>query len=219
MPTLYGAFQSRATRPLWLLFEAGTTFDHVPVAPGHHLADPLAADAPPNTKQPEFRRLNPLGQVPVLTDGDLVMTESLAITWYLARRYGGDLGPRDLVEEGQMLQWGMHAAGTVEAPALQIMLEHRSGDATSPEAQARIAAAMATLAPPLGRLDTHLHGREWLVGDRFTVADIMLAECIRYATAQPGALDPWPALRGWLARCHDRPAFKRMWAARVAEGG
>jgi len=217
MLTIYGCFRSRATRPIWMLYEAGTEFRHVPVIQSYRLADAAAADAPFNTASPGFLAVNPQGQLPAMQDDDLVLTESLGITLYLAGRYGGDLGPRDPGEDGLAMQWALVGATAVETPALDIATAHGNGSAATPEGAALIAARMATLARPFTRIDSHLAGRDWMMGDRFTVADIVLAECVRYAMAQPGVYDAYPALRAWLARCHARPAFQRLWAARNAE--
>lgn len=217
MLTIYGCFRSRATRPIWLLYEAGAEFRHVPVIQVYRLPDAKAADAPLNTASPSFLKVNPQAQIPAMVDGDLVLTESLGITLYLASKFGGDVAPRDAAEQALAVQWALVAATAVESPALDIMMAHANGSAATPEGAATIAARLAVLARPLGRLDGHLAGRDWMMGDRFTVADICVAECLRYATAQPGALDDYPALKGWLARCQARPAFQKLWAARNAE--
>lgn len=217
MLTIYGALRSRATRPIWLLYETGTPFAHVPVIQSYRVAEPLAADAPLNTASPAFLAINPQGLVPALTDGDLLLTESLAITYYLARAYGGDLGPRNVAEEGEAVQWALLGATGVEQPALEIMQTHMKGLADSPEGNALITARVTALARPFARIEAHLQGRDWLMGGRFTVADIVLSECVRYAQAQPGMFDARPATAAWLARCHARPAWQRMWAERNAE--
>lgn len=217
MITIYGVLRSRASRPVWLLKEIGQDYQVKPVIQAYRLADPAAPDAPLNTKSPAFLAINPLGLVPCLQDGDLVLTESLAITLYLARAYGGALGPLNPAEEGQAMMWTLLAATTLEAPALDILLTHSGGEAATPKGQARIATARAAIAPVLARLEAHLAGHDWLVGGRFTVADINMAECLRYATAEPDLLSAHPATRAWLARCHARPGFQAMWAERNAE--
>ena len=217
MITIYGVLRSRATRPVWLLNEIGLDHRVIPVIQAYRLADPAAPDAPLNTQSPAFLAINPQGLVPCLQDGDLFLTESLAITQYLARVYGGTLGPQSPAEDAQIAMWTLVAATGIEAAALDIMQAHNAGQAATPDGAARIAADRKALVPALNRVEHHLRGADWLVGGRFTVADINLAECLRYATAQPGILDDWPATRAWLARCHARPAFQAMWAARLAE--
>lgn len=212
MLTLYGVYRSRATRPLWLLHETGTPFTHVPVIQAYRLPAPGAPDAPLNTASPAFLKINPQGQIPALQDGDLILTESLAISLYLARRHGGALGPQDDGETALMEQWALFAATAIETPALEIM---QAPEGPTGEAILRVAAEK--LRRPLARLDAHLRGRDWLVGDRFTVADINTAECVRYAQGQTALIAEFPQVARWLAAAQSRPAFARMWAGRMAE--
>jgi glutathione S-transferase len=209
MLTLYGVYRSRASRALWLLNETGTPFVHVPVIQAYRLADPAAADAPRNTASAEFLAVNPMGQIPALTGQGLLLTESLAITLYLAKALGGALGPKDMAEEALMTNWALFAATAIEPAALAI-LQASPGDAEA------TSAAAAKLGRPLARLDGHLARRDWLL-DRFTAADICVAECLRYAQGHAGLVAAHPAAFAWLARCQSRPAFQAMWAARALE--
>jgi glutathione S-transferase len=217
MITLYGAFRSRATRPLWLLYELDLPFRHLPVLQAYRLADPLAPEAPLNTASPAFLAVNPLGQVPAYVEDDLVLTESLAISNHIARQHGGDLGPKGPAEQALIDQWTLLAATAVEGPALEIMRTATSDARDTPEGQSVIARSADLLQRPLQRLEAHLAAHPWLVGDRFTVADINLAECLRYAQSHPTLIAGFPALAAWLRACQSRPAFRRMWEARMAE--
>jgi glutathione S-transferase len=69
----------------------------------------------------------------------------------------------------------------------------------------------------MARLEGHFAGRDWLVGDRFTVADLMVAECMRYGSAHKPMMAEHPKTAAWLARCQSRPAFQKMMTARLAE--
>ncbi len=210
MLTLYGVYRSRASRPLWLLGETGTPFTHVLVIQSYRLAQPLAAEAPLNTASPAFLAINPMGQVPVLADDDgLVLTESMAMTLHLARTCGGDLGPASATEDARMLNWAFFAATAIEPLSLTLLQ-------TPAEDAASIEAAAQRIGRPLARLEAHLVGRPWLL-DRFTVADICVAECLRYAQGHKGLVATYPASFGWLTRCQARPAFQTMWAKRLAE--
>ncbi len=217
MLTIYGVARSRATRPIWLLHEIGMAFTLVPVIQSYRLPDPAAADAPLNTASPAFLKVNPQGQVPAMEDDGLVLTESLAICQHIARKYGGALGPQSLTEAALTDQWALYGASALEGPGIDILYTYGDGLAETPDGAAKIAAAAATLARPLGRLERHLAGRDWLIADRFTVADVMLAECLRYAAAHKPLMAAHPATSAWLARCQARPAFQKMWAARNAE--
>ncbi len=208
MITLYGVYRSRASRPLWLLGEAGVAFRHVPVIQAYRVA-PGSDPGMWTTVTPEFLAVNPMGQIPALTDGDLLLTESLAMTLHLARAYGGVLGPQTLAEEGEMTNWAFFAASAIEPVSIVIL----RGETEQPDA---VASAAEALARPLSRLEAHLAGREWLL-DRFTAADICVAECLRYAQGHAGLVARFPVTFAWLTRCQARPAFQAMWTARAAE--
>ena len=217
MITLYGVSRSRATRPLWLLAETSTSFTQVPVLQAYRLTGANAKWAGLTTASPEYLAINPLGQIPALSDGDVVLTESLAITLYLARKYGGALGPQSDIETAQMEQWALFAATSVETPALEIFYPIAEGRDKTPEGAALVAVASEKLRRPFTRLEAHLTAHPFLVGDRFTAADINTAECVRYAQGATALMVGFPAVREWLTRCQSRRAFKSMWAARIAE--
>lgn len=217
MLTLYGVYRSRASRPLWLLEELGLAFDLVPVIQSDRLADPLAPDAPLNTASPKFLSINPLGQVPLLEEDGLVLSESFAISLHIARRHGGLLGPQSDSEIALMEQWAFFSATSIETPARAILNTVEGGGAETPEGQMSIARSALTLERPLAYLNSFLERHPYLVGGRFTVADINLAECLRYAQEYPSVVAKFPAVEAWLHRCQSRPAFKSMLNGQLAE--
>jgi glutathione S-transferase len=217
MLTLYGVHRSRASRPIWLLHEIGLPFAHVPVIQAYRLPDPQAADALLNTASPAFLKVNPSGQVPAMAEDGLVLTESLAICLHIARRHGAALAPADDRETALAENWALFAATSLEGPGIDILYTYADGLTDTPEGAAKIAAGVAALARPLARLEGHLAGRDWLIAERFTVADVMVAECLRYGAAHKPMMDAHPATAAWLARCQARPAFQKMWTARMAE--
>ena len=214
MLTIYGVARSRASRLIWLCHEIGRPFRQVPVIQAYRLPDPFAPDAPLNTRSPDFLAISPQGAIPVIDDDGLVLSESMACTLHLARPHA-QIGGRDAAEQALIAQWSFYAATSIEADALTIQMLTRpdAGEAD----RALVAEAAARLDRPFKVLDAHLAEHGHLVGGRFTVADLNMAEVVRYAQAQPGLLDAYPALRDWLATCQARPAFKSMWEARLAE--
>lgn len=216
MVTVYGVYRSRALRVLWLLKEAAAEFEHVPVIQAYRLAQPLAPEAPLNTASADFRAVNPLGQIPALRDGDLLLSESLAICLHLARSHGGELGPKTPQEQSLMEQWALFAATAVEPPAIEILYTYRDKQADSPTGAGIIRIAAEKLKRPLQRLETALTGTDYLLG-RFTVADIMVEECLRYAAGYGALLADFPNVARWMAACQARAAFQSVWAARNAE--
>ncbi|MBX9699694.1 MAG: glutathione S-transferase family protein [Acetobacteraceae bacterium] len=216
MITLYGVLRSRASRNVWLCHEAGIEFRLVPVIQAYRLADPAAQDAPLHTRHPDFLKVNPNGHVPTMVDGELVLHESLAINLYLAKRYAGALGPRDIAEDGQIGMWALWAAAEAEPHTINI-LYHRVAKPPEERDPAVADAAVAALRSPFAALDAALAGGDWLVGNRFTVADINVAEVIRYAQPAPELFAEAPSVARWLAACQARPAFRRMMAEREQE--
>ncbi len=216
MLTLYGVYRSRALRPLWLLAEAQVPFTHVPVIQAYRLNDPKAADAPLNTSTRAFLDVNPIGQIPALRDGPLLLTESLAICLHIARKHGGKLGPANDDEASLMENWALFAATSIEGAAIEILYTYRDKQQDTPTGQGILRIAAEKLRRPLARLEAHLTGQDWLL-NRFTVADVVVEECLRYGQAYAPLLADFPAVARWMAACQARPAFQEVWARRNGE--
>lgn len=216
MLTIYGVYRSRASRNIWLANELGVPFKHVPVIQHYRLQNAQASDAPFNTRSPEFLKVNPNGHVPSIEDDGLVLHESLAINLYLAKKHGGPLGPANVAEDGEMSMWALWSATEVEPHAINV-LYHRVGNPAGPKDPKVGDAAVAALRGPFGVLDRTLAKSGFIMGGRFTVADINAAEIVRYAQPAPELFDAAPNVKAWLAACQARPAFKTMWAARDKE--
>lgn len=217
MLTIYGAYRSRATRTYWLALELGIAFKSVPVLQARRMENPLAPDAPLNTASPAFVTINPMGQIPCIEDDGRVVIESMAINLYLAKKHGGPLAPADLTEDTEMTMWSFFAATSIETTALRISAVMNAGKAETEEGKTEIAVASRLLQRPFAVLDQHLAKTGFMVGERFTVADLNVAEVIRYAQGATALMDAYPTLQGWLAKVQARPAFVKMWATREAE--
>src|SRR5689334_14938399 len=163
MLTIYGVLRSRASRCIWLAHEIGLPFRHVPVMQAYRLDNPDAPDALLNTRSPAFLRVNPNGHMPSIDDDGLVLHESLAINLYLAKRYGGSLGPADIAEDGQMAMWALWAATEVEPHSIQV-LYHRVSYPPDNRDPAVAQAAVDALRKPLQILDQALATTGFLVG-------------------------------------------------------
>ena len=217
MLTIYGVYRSRASRVYWMAEELGLEFQSVPVLQARRLANPLAPDALLNTHSPDFIAVNPMGQIPSIKDGDLVMHESLAINLYLAHKYGGPLSGKTVEEDGLLTMWTVWAAAEVEPHTVKIVLTYDNGLENSEDGKQTIAVACRSLRRPLAVLESHLAGRQWIVGDRFTVADLNLAEVLRYAQSEDALFQAHPNIKAWIERCQSRPAYKAMQATRSKE--
>jgi glutathione S-transferase len=196
---IYGVARSRAARVLWMTKELGLDYEHVKVD-----------FATGETRRPEHLALNPNGHIPVIDDDGFVLWESMAINLYLAKKYGaGGLYPSRLEDEARAWQWSFWGMTEVERPVLTAMFNR----ATLPESQRDAAAAdqaEKTLAQPLGALDGVLGRSTYLLGDRFTVADLNVASIL--AWARPAQIDmaPFPRVADWLKNCAERPAARAV---------
>ena len=215
MLTIYGVHRSRAARTIWLANELGASFAQVPVVQRYRLSEE-AASSTLHTRSPDFLKINPNGHVPTIEDDGLVLSESLAINLYLAKKHGGPLAPANLAEDALMTMWALWAATEVEPHAI-LVLNHRQAKPPEERDGHAAEAAISALRGPFGVLETSLAASGYIVGGRFTVADINTAEVFRYAMPAPELFEAAPRVTAWLAACHARPAFKRMMAAREKE--
>ena len=215
MLTIYGVYRSRASRNIWLVNELGLPFKLVPVMQRYRLPDPPPAGVL-HTRSPEFLKINPNGHIPSIDDDGLVLHESLGINLYLAKKHGGPLAPANVAEDGQMTTWSLWAAIEVEGHAINIVY-HRVSNAGRPMDPKIADEAVEALRGPFAVLNAALAKDGYLVGGRFTVADINVAEVIRYAQAAPELFERAPRVKAWLAACQGRPAFQKMWTERDKE--
>ncbi|WP_394199249.1 glutathione S-transferase family protein [Litoreibacter albidus] len=160
-------------------------------------------------KSPEFLAMNPNGQVPVLEDGDAIISDSNAILVYLARKYAPDWIPDTALGEADVQRWLTLAAGEIAFGSCAARLITVFGAPLDPE----FAAAVATRA--MQKLEHGLEGRDWLVGDRPTIADVAAYSYTAHAPEGNVSLDPYPNVRAWLARFEALPGFEAMPATAV----
>jgi len=193
--TLYYVPKTRATRARWLLEELGTA---------HELArlDPSKGE----TKTPEHTRRHPLQHVPVLETPQGTLFESAAICLHLAA--GTPLLPTDGTHgRGLVYQWVFFGVTELEG-----LLGRLSAEKKKPEPDLkRIEGLVQKLERPLAALEAALAGQEWLVGGRFTVADLVCGALLVWARRLEllGAL---PHLRAFVRRVEARPAYLRAMA-------
>ena len=205
MIKIYGIAVSRTARPMWALEELGLPYqvETVDFRKGDH-------------KKPEFLKLNPMGRIPALQDGDVFLTESLAITLYIAQRYGtGKLWPADEPSRARVLQWSMWAATELE-PVAYAMLKELNKKPEDRDAKV-LNASRANMRPLLDYLDISLAGHPHLLGEAFTLADLQVAVVLDYANPRSKFdLSPWPRVAAWHEACHNRHAYQRLNELRAA---
>jgi len=153
--------------------------------------------------------MNPNGQVPVLQDGDVIVSDSNAILVYLARTYAPDWMPGTPIEEANVQRWLTLAAGEVAFGSCAARLITVFG------APLDVDFADATATKAMQKLEHGLEGRDWLVGDRPTIADVANYSYTAHAPEGNVSLDPYPNVRAWLARFEALPGFQAMPATAV----
>jgi glutathione S-transferase len=195
---LWGATTTRTLRAHWALAELDLPYERRPIRPRSG-----------ETKTEEFTRLTARQKVPVLQDGDLTLTESAAIVAYLSDRYGTDhnrLVPSNLCDRAICLEWNFFVISELDAASLYVIrrhdpLRHIYGHApVANEAAAQyFAAQMRSVDRALG------DGREFITGDRFTSADILLSTCLSWAISYGVPISD--AANNYNACLEARPAY------------
>lgn len=157
-------------------------------------------------RAPEFRRLNPLGEIPVLEDGATVIGDSNSILVYLAKRYapGSQWLPEEPLAAARVQRWLSIAAGEIKhGPALARAIA-QWGDPGDRNSAVRISGRLFRF------LDAHVADREYLAADHPTIADLSCYPYIAHAPEGGISLQPHPAVRSWLSRVEALPRFEPM---------
>ncbi len=193
MIKLYGVPMSRAARPLWMLEELGLGYEHI------------QTNFTTDVQKPDYLALNPNGHIPTLVDGDTVIWESMAINLYLARKYDQGLWPKTVEGEGHALQWSFWAVTEVEEPLLTALM-NRMFLPENERDPAKAEEALERFQKPLAVLEGELEGKDYLVENRFTVADLNVASVLSWSAMAGADLSGYPRVRAWAERCSSRPA-------------
>ncbi|HYQ02739.1 MAG TPA: glutathione S-transferase family protein [Polyangiaceae bacterium] len=181
---------SRAATVLWMLEEVGV--DHelrfVDLLAGAH-------------KAPEVLALNPMGKLPILTDGDQVVTEVAAIGLYLADRYAlGRLAPNvDDPKRGTYLRWSFFAPSVIEPGAMAKMNNWEAKPSQ---------AGWGTHEAMLQAIEAAIADRQYLLGDTFSMADVIFGGTLRYMLRFK-MLEPRPTFTAYAERLAARPTLQR----------
>ncbi|MBC8067066.1 MAG: glutathione S-transferase family protein [Deltaproteobacteria bacterium] len=195
--TLYHHPFSRAAGVLWALEEVGVPYEL-------RFVDIMAGQQ----KQPELLALNPMGKLPTLVDDGTVVTEVAAIGLYLADRYAaGKLAPPlASAERGTYLRWSLFAPSVIEpgSMAKQAGWDFKPGQAGWGEHEAMLDAMESAIA-----------GRDFLLGDRFSMADVIFGGTVRFMLSFK-MLEPRPAFTAYTERLSARPAAQRADARNAA---
>ena len=195
---IIGFSRSRAFRPLWLAEEIKLAKDveYEHIGGFFHEGDALQ----------RLVELNPMAQVPVLQDENLTLAESMAINFYMSKKYGV-LAPNSMEEEARILQWSFWVMTAVEALSLDYLKYSvgMMGVEADPDKAEEIAKQCER---PFKVLEDRLSSNPYILGDSFSLADLNVSSVYMWAHMGGNILDPYPATKAWLGRCMDRPAAK-----------
>ncbi|QDP20831.1 glutathione S-transferase family protein [Bradyrhizobium cosmicum] len=199
MLTVHHLGKSQSERIVWLCEELG-----IPYELKRYTRDPVTMLAPA-----EYKALHPIGAAPVITDGDLLLAESGAIVDYILVKYGNGrlvLGP-DQPGFAQFLYWFHFANGTLQAGMGRLMILNRLKLAQD---NPMLVATRTRVDRAFDLVDARVRDAEYLAGDTFTTADIMMGfslTTMRYF--QPYDLSRCPNVVKYLGRIGARPAYRR----------
>jgi len=200
MIKVYGSVFSRAGMVMLALEELELEYEAVDMLPRSE-----------QTQSSEYRTLNPTGKIPTLVDGDLVLFETQAILFYLARKYGnGRLWGSNPEEEADILRWSLFVSNQMEVPALDMLIQFKFSKG-NPD-QAVLDRATAELNRFLPTLERQLTGREWVSGDHFTIADIHGAMVLSWPKLGGFDYTAYPEVHRWIKSVLSHPAQKKLMA-------
>ncbi|HXS20334.1 MAG TPA: glutathione S-transferase family protein [Steroidobacteraceae bacterium] len=194
---LYEFGPTRSIRARWTLQELGVDFEAISVNLQKR-----------EHRCPEFLEINPAAKLPVLVDGDLVLNESAAIVLYLAEKYS-DRGfiPGDLRARADFYRWIMFTVTELEQPLWRIT-RHSRLYPEQDRSPADISLARRDFAPMAAVLEKHMQSRDYVAGDRVSVADFVVAYTLDWAGGAQ-LLGDCPNLRSYVERMYARPHAPR----------
>jgi glutathione S-transferase len=197
---LWGATTSRTMRAHWALAELGLSYERRPIEPRSG-----------ETKTAEFTGLTARQKIPLLQDGDLILTESAAIIAYLSDQYGNNetrLVPLDPRERAVCLEWNFFVISELDAASLYVIRRHEGLKHIYGHAPVANEAAAQYFAAQMRSVDRALgDGRPFITGTRFGAADILLSTCLSWAFQYGVPVSG--AASEYNARLKTRPAYAK----------
>jgi glutathione S-transferase len=159
-------------------------------------------------QQPHLSR-QPFGQVPALEDENLRMYESRAMARYINQKVGGKLVPADLVGRARMEQWISIETSNFAGPAMKFIYQYVFG---RPQPQEVLDTARKQIDLALDVMSAQLDGRNYLVGDQFTLADICFMPYFEYTMSSPvkESIAARASVSAWWTRVSERPTWRKV---------
>lgn len=190
MYTVIGRIRSRAFRVLWALEELGEAYTHI--------------DTPPQSD--EAKKYHPSGKIPVMMVGDEALTDSVAIMSFLSDRHGGLGYPAGTIERARLDAMLHYLNEDLDAP-LWLITKHSALFPEDKRVTDIVPVAQAEVSRTLDGLAGRLQG-EWLMGDDFTIADILAVHCLGWAFGMDIPVTN-EAVRDYGKRARARAGFRQ----------
>ncbi len=202
MITLYGNPRTSAGRCIWALEEAGVAYTQKDVDMRNK-----------EHKSTDYLKINPMGKVPAIVDGDVTLFESMAINYYIAETYKKELLGTNALEKGLSLQWSFWSTAELQPPIIEVFIQkvfvpEDKRDHTIIEKN------LNKLPELLNVLNNSLAHKKYLAGNQFTIGDINTASVVSICPMMGVDLDAYPNIKSWLAAIGDRPAFQKYQSLR-----
>ena len=198
MIKIYGPKLGSAFRCHVLMIEMGIAFEEIKVdfEKGEQF-------------QPEYLKLNPNGKIPCIVDGDFVLWESMAINNYLATKYNSDLLGDTPEEKALVDQWSYWSILEMQ-PHLYTIAFQKFRVPEEERDEKAINKAMEALPAVFKILDDQLEGKEYLLGDKFNLADINVASVVLIADFAQYDFSSYKNVADWISRLNERPSFEQI---------
>lgn len=196
--TIWGASTPRSLRPIWMAEELGLDYEHRPIGPRTG-----------ETQTPEYTRMNRKQKIPFLVDGEIRLSESVAICRYLLGAYAnGEVYLPDTAQaKAKEDEWCCYIFGELDETSLYVMRRHSDLAEIYGASEVVTASAAAYLGRHLGVLSEHLQGRGYLMEQGFSFPDLLLVSCLDWALFYGVELPP--VVSAYRDRISVRPAYER----------
>ena len=196
--TLWGGGTSRTIRPIWIAEELGLRYKLKPIGPRTG-----------ETQTESYTQLNPKQKIPFLEDGNLKLSESVAICRYLVNRYGAAAtiaSPASIEEQAREDEWLSFVYGELDETSLYILRRHEALATIYGKSSTAITAAKQYFQKQVTVVDMHLCETQYLANNKFGVADVFLTTCLVWA--ESSGIDLSENLQSYLQRMLAREAYK-----------
>jgi glutathione S-transferase len=202
MITLYGSPRSSAGRCVWTLEEAGIayTLKDVDMKNKEH-------------KSEAYLKINPMGKVPAMIDGDVTLFESMAINYYIAEKYKKELLGTSDSEKGLTMQWSFWASSELQPPIIEIFIQ-KVFMPDDKRDQSIIENNLKKIPSLLSVLNNSLKEKKYLTGSQFTIGDINTASVVSICPMLGIDFTDYPNIKNWLHSMNERPAFQKYQSLR-----